>query len=449
MSDAEADRIQRRRLVVLATDIPKYHDDIADRVKESFVRFLDNYIDAKTGHRIYLDQIRQELTSASDYHVMDENMSTDGDVQREHRHRVLFVNMNHVLEKDQVLADAIQREYFRFQDYLLLAVTLVADRLRRQSTVASGEMTAAAGVATSDKSNSEWSLAFYGQQDIFHLRQLRTHHIGNLVAISGTVTRSSTTHPQLHLARFRCKICATPYANTIEQQFVYTTPPSCQNPSCGNRREWDLEMDRSVFQDWQKLRIQENAGEVPAGAIPRSIEVIIRGQTWVEKVRPGDRCVFTGSLVVVPDTGMLMRGVGAGVESRADPGRRAGRDAGTGGGVTGLKSLGVRELGYRLAFVASCIQVAEAVLSTSSVTSGNVSSTTNLPPGVEELVDGQSGDHDSGEEDRQRLLQTFSEQEVAQLKAMIQQGANIYPNLVRSIAPTVFGKAFPYLLHAI
>lgn len=58
--------------------------------------------------------------------------------------------------------------------------------------------------------------------------------------------------------------------------------------------------DDCVFTDWQKLRIQENSNDIPAGSMPRSIDVIIRGEQ-VEKGQPGDKCIFIGTPVVVPD----------------------------------------------------------------------------------------------------------------------------------------------------
>jgi DNA replication licensing factor MCM6 len=55
----------------------------------------------------------------------------------------------------------------------------------------------------------------------------------------------------------------------IEQQFKYTEPGICPNPMCGNRKSWRLRFDDSVFTDWQKVRIQENSGDIPTGSMPR------------------------------------------------------------------------------------------------------------------------------------------------------------------------------------
>lgn len=49
-----------------------------------------------------------------------------------------------------------------------------------------------------------------------------------------------------------------------------------------------LDVDNSIFVDFQKVRIQETQAELPRGCIPRSLEVILRAET-VESVQAGDR----------------------------------------------------------------------------------------------------------------------------------------------------------------
>lgn len=52
------------------------------------------------------------------------------------------------------------------------------------------------------------------------------------------------------------------------------------------------------------MRIQETQAELPRGSIPRSLEIILRAEA-VETAQAGDRCDFTGALVVVPDVSQL------------------------------------------------------------------------------------------------------------------------------------------------
>ena len=44
--------------------------------------------------------------------------------------------------------------------------------------------------------------------------------------------------------------------------------------------------------------------QVPAGSLPRTMEAVLRNEQ-VEQARAGDKLVFTGNLVVVPDIAML------------------------------------------------------------------------------------------------------------------------------------------------
>ena len=73
-----------------------------------------------------------------------------------------------------------------------------------------------------------------------------------------------------------------------------------------------------TFIDWQRVRVQENADEVPAGSLPRSMDVILRHET-VEMARAGDT-VFTGTLTVVPETPAIWPGIG---QSWGVPGKGA------------------------------------------------------------------------------------------------------------------------------
>lgn len=49
---------------------------------------------------------------------------------------------------------------------------------------------------------------------------------------------------------------------------------------------------------------------------------------------------------------------------------------------------------------------------------------------------------DNGEEDQQTLLQQLSQEEIDELRKMVNMEKAIYGKLVNSIAPTVFGKHF-------
>lgn len=231
---------------------------------------------------------------------------------------------------NQNLATTIIEEYYRIYPYLCQAVSnFVKDR--------------------SDlKKEKECYVSFIDVPTRHKVRELKTEKIGTLIRISGQVIRTHPVHPELVLGTFVCADCQTVTKN-VEQQFKYTNPTICRNPVCNNRSKFVLDVDKSVFVDFQKVRIQETQAELPRGCIPRSVEVILRAEN-VELVQAGDRYDFTGSLIVVPDVGaMSLPGARAQINSRHKPGDEA-------EGVRGLKSLGVRDLHYRVAFLACSVQ---------------------------------------------------------------------------------------------
>ena len=261
----------------------------------------------------------------------------------------LCVNHQHLRTHDIDLAEAIESEFLRFEPYLRTAATEFL-RLHYPSL----------------PSKISIFLSLYNTPTTLPVRHLRTGTIGHLLSISGTVTRSSDVRPELLVGVYRCKKCGL-VSPPVVQQYHLTRPTLCRNPRCQNRSaaEFLLELNegsdesesgggsgvKSEFVDWQRLRIQENADEIPPGSMPRTIDTVVRNE-MVEMAKAGDRVVITGSLVVVPDGSALAR---AGEAARAGLGER-GKE---GGGVKGLGALGVRELTYRTCFLGVSVLPAE------------------------------------------------------------------------------------------
>lgn len=92
------------------------------------------------------------------------------------------------------------------------------------------------------------------------------------------------------------------------------------------------------------------------------MDVILRGEI-VERAKAGDKCVFIGTFIVVPDVAQLgLPGVNAEMIRQAGGGR-AGGQLGSNMGVGGLKQLGVRDLTYKTAFLACMCQSADSKVS--------------------------------------------------------------------------------------
>lgn len=144
-------------------------------------------------------------------------------------------------------------------------------------------------VPTGESLLREFSVAFYGVPEIARVRQLRTDKVGRLISMSGTVTRTTEVRPELLYGSFTCNECGK-VMNDVVQQFRYTEvkkimyirvweitrnlssllqPAMCRGLQCFNRQHWTLNVEQSHFVDWQKIRIQENANEIPTGSMPR------------------------------------------------------------------------------------------------------------------------------------------------------------------------------------
>eukprot|EP00249_Psilotum_nudum_P000716 c12813_g1_i1 orf=555-2558(+) len=196
----------------------------------------------------------------------------------------------------------------------------------------------------------------------------------------------------------------------VEQQFKYTQPIICVNATCSNRDRWALLRQDSKFADWQRVRMQENSKEIPAGSLPRTLDIILRNET-VEQARAGDKCIFTGIVVVIPDLSVLAS-PGDRAEARRESAAQRNNAAGGVEGVRGLKALGVRDLSYRLAFVANSVQ----------------------PHDKKQSVDFRGAKKDGEDED----IVKFSQEEMEAIYRM-RSLPQIYEQLVKSVAPTVFG----------
>lgn len=302
----------------------------------------------------------------------------------------LYVEYTHLFRYDDVLANAITSNFYRFEPFLKAALATFVQR----------HLPHYARITVTGNARDFW-IAIHGIEVIHRLRELTTQKVGTLLSISGTVTRTSEVRPELLVGVFKCCICGV-VIRGVEQQFRYTEPTVCPNLRCQNRSTWELLPEASNFANWQRVRIQENSNEIPPGSMPRTMDVILRNEQ-VERTKAGDRCAFVGTLIVVPDVSQLalpntrLERTGGPINPNADT------------GISGLKSLGVRELTYRLAFLASTVQ-----LPNSNVTSIRA-------------------DDESDESNAQ-----FTSAEMEEIHRM-RTGPNLFARMVASVSPSIYG----------
>ncbi|TDZ14785.1 DNA replication licensing factor mcm6 [Colletotrichum sidae] len=423
------DQVPRGSRIPDRANIPKVDDKVGRLLQTAFEEFLEKH---EGEFETTEDQPTSSVATNKYYLAMMSHMA-------HLKLSTLYVDFQH-LERysDGSLAQAIVDGYYRFNPFLIAALhnqiakhepSFYKEHMQPGSSTSA---TSARSVTSSGASSTPaqptdkmFAIAFYNMPYISRIRALRSNQIGRLLSMSGTVTRTSEVRPELSLGTFVCEACRTVVPN-VEQTFRYTEPTQCPNHTCNNRLAWQLDIRHSTFVDWQKVRIQENSSEIPTGSMPRTMDVILRGE-MVDRAKAGEKCIFTGALIVVPDVGQL--GLPGLKPSAVREERGAGAEAG-GTGVSGLKALGVRDLTYRLAFLA-CMVTPD----TSSL--GNANATKSIAKLVNSMTSTEVNDDLSFEEAVELELAGYTQAEFDELKIMANQ--DIYNDLVDSMAPTVYG----------
>lgn len=131
--------------------------------------------------------------------------------------------------------------------------------------------------------------------EVTPIRKVRAHLFGNLIAIEGIVTRTSSVKHRIVEALFKCRRCGERISIPQNNRF-FVTPDRCTNPECSGRGSvFETLIEESRFIDIQRLTIQEKLEELPPGQLPRSIDAIATVDL-VDTFRPGDRVVAVGIL---------------------------------------------------------------------------------------------------------------------------------------------------------
>ena len=126
------------------------------------------------------------------------------------------------------------------------------------------------------------------------LRSLKTEHLDILTCFEGIVIGVTEAKPLMISAHFRCASCGE---NQIVDfpEGIYTPPYQCRNEHCQRKGSLQLQLDRSVFIDWQKITLQEKPEELPPGQLPQSTSIHVLDDL-VDRARPGDRVEIVGIL---------------------------------------------------------------------------------------------------------------------------------------------------------
>ncbi|XP_053153412.1 DNA replication licensing factor MCM2 [Hemicordylus capensis] len=123
------------------------------------------------------------------------------------------------------------------------------------------------------------------------LRSLRQLHLNQLIRTSGVVTSCTGVLPQLSMVKYNCSKCSFILGPFFQSQNQEVKPGSC--PECQSTGPFEINMEETVYQNYQRIKIQESPGKVAAGRLPRSKDAIFLADL-VDSCKPGDEIELTG-----------------------------------------------------------------------------------------------------------------------------------------------------------
>lgn len=146
---------------------------------------------------------------------------------------------------------------------------------------------------------------------------LRQLHLNQLIRTSGVVSSCTGVLPQLGMVKYNCNKCNFVLGPFFQSQNQEVKPGSC--PQCQSQGPFEINMEevrnpapaartsrchsssfptsdraspplQTVYQNYQRISIQESPGKVAAGRLPRSKDAILLADL-VDSCKPGDEIV--------------------------------------------------------------------------------------------------------------------------------------------------------------
>ncbi|PPS02689.1 hypothetical protein GOBAR_AA17975 [Gossypium barbadense] len=123
------------------------------------------------------------------------------------------------------------------------------------------------------------------------IRDIRQIHLNTMVRIGGVVTRRSGVFPQLQQVKYDCNKCGSILGPFFQNSYSEVKVRSC--PECQSKGPFTVNIEQTVYRNYQKLTLQESPGTLPAGRLPRYKEVILLNDL-IDCARPGEEIEVTG-----------------------------------------------------------------------------------------------------------------------------------------------------------
>lgn len=135
----------------------------------------------------------------------------------------------------------------------------------------------------------------------YTVRELKSQLIGNLINVRGIVTRVTLVKPSIRVATYICESCGTEFYQTVQND-TFDILQECFSEKCKIRRlrsTLNLISRGSKFIKFQSVQIQESSSDVPAGTIPRIINIHLYNDL-TDKVKPGELVTISGIFLPKP-----------------------------------------------------------------------------------------------------------------------------------------------------
>lgn len=128
-------------------------------------------------------------------------------------------------------------------------------------------------------------------------RTLHAGHLGKMICLEGIITRCSLVRPKMVKSVHYCPETANFHAREYRDATSSSSdlpPTSSLLPQSDDEgHALQTEFGFCVFQDHQRISIQEMPERAPAGQLPRSTDIIL-DDDLVDKCKPGDRIQLVG-----------------------------------------------------------------------------------------------------------------------------------------------------------
>eukprot|EP00124_Ichthyophonus_hoferi_P000907 Ihof_evm16s39 gene=Ihof_evmTU16s39 len=124
------------------------------------------------------------------------------------------------------------------------------------------------------------------------IRDIRQLHLNALLKVSGVVTRRTGVLPQLKIVKYNCSKCLAvigPYVQEFGQKEIKIG--SC--PDCQSKGPFPVNVEETIYKNYQRITLQESPGAVPPGRLPRQKTVVLM-HDLVDCCKPGDEIEVTG-----------------------------------------------------------------------------------------------------------------------------------------------------------